>query len=96
MPHIGLQGGKPIHERSGRELLVMFVVVPWILGLGILTMIAVSLREFQATWTWRDWLGAVWGALLSLALMLGLPAAAWQEWQRRKRFPKAPGPQRES
>lgn len=88
MPHVGIRGGKPIHERSGRELIVMFVVVPWILGIAILTMIVVSQREFGNASTWKDWLGVAWGVMLSLALMLGLPAAAWQEWQRRKQFQK--------
>lgn len=86
MPHVGLQGGKPIHERSGRELILLFVVAPWIIGMAILVMTVVSLCEFHDATTWKDWLAVVWGVALSLALMLGLPAAAWQEWQRRKQF----------
>lgn len=86
MPHVGFRSGKPIHERSGRELIVMFLVVPWMIGIAILTMLIVSVREFGAVSTWQDWLAIGWSVLLSLAIMVGLPAAAWQEWQRRKQF----------
>lgn len=86
MPLFSLQGGKPIQERSGRELIVLFIIVPWIIGIAILTVVVVSLREFGAVSTGKDRLAVVWGIVLSLALMFGLPAAAWQEWQRRKQF----------
>lgn len=86
LPRVGPQGSKPIHERSGRELILMFVIVPWILGAVILVMVVVTVRELQEFSTWKDWLGVAWGVMLSLALMIGLPAAAWQEWQRRKQL----------
>jgi hypothetical protein len=86
MPHVSYHGGKPIHERSDRELVWMFIVFPILLGVGIIAMIVVSLLRFRDSFTVKDGLSAAWGILLAAALMIGLPAAAQQEWQRRKRF----------
>jgi hypothetical protein len=86
MPHISLRGGKPIHERSDREIVWMFIVFPVLLGIGIIAMIIVSLLRFRDSFTLTDGLAAAWGMLLAVLLMIGLPAAARREWQRRKQF----------
>lgn len=90
MPHVNLRGGKPIHERSGGELIRLFVVLPVAMGTGLLTLLLLNLAEHRHEYAWKEWLSFGWGALLSAGLMLGLPAAAWQEWQRRKQFHHAP------
>ncbi len=86
MPHVSFRGGKPIHERSDREIVWIFIVFPVLLGTGIIAMIVVSLLRFRDSFTAKDGLSAAWGILLAAALMIGLPCAAHQEWQRRKRF----------
>jgi hypothetical protein len=86
MPLVSLRGGKPIHERTGGELIALFVVVPIIFGCGLLTLLILNLAQYGSGYTWKEWLGVAWGAALSAALMLGLPRAAWEEWRRRKQF----------
>jgi hypothetical protein len=90
VPHLNLRGGKPIHERSGGELIRLFVVFPVAMGAGLLTLLLFNLAEHRHDYTWQEWLGFVWGLMLSAGLMVGMPAAAWQEWQRRKQFRHTP------
>lgn len=86
MPHVSLHGSKPIHERSGRELILLFVVFPVSVGVAMLTGIVCCLVQYAHSFTWKDWLTVAWGVTVSTVLMIGLPGAAWKEWQRRKLF----------
>lgn len=86
MPHWNLQGSKPIHERSLGELIALFVVFPVLFGGAMAVMLVWHLIQEGNGLTWKEWLAVGWGCGLSAALIFGLPAAACQEWQRRKHF----------
>ena len=79
-----LEWSKPIHERSGWELICWFVVLPVTFGIGLLIMLFMIFDPVSADSTWQQWAAVTWGAALSVALFFGLPAAAWHEWQQRK------------
>jgi hypothetical protein len=61
------------------------------MGLGLLTLVGAMTLRFSGDFAGRDWFGAVWGVVLSLTLMIGLPATGWKELQRRRHRP-ASGP----
>jgi hypothetical protein len=77
--------GKPIAERSTAEIVGVFVVLPILLGGVIMTMVirnaVANAAEFGATeWFWQ----VVFVGLLGLIVALGPPAAALQEFRRRR------------
>ncbi len=86
MPHINLSLGKPIQERTGRELITGFVIVPVILGAILIGAVSWIMYQHRANFSRGDWLGVVWTVVLVLMLWIGLPTAAWREWERRKQF----------
>jgi hypothetical protein len=87
---VNLRGGKPIQERSGGELIWLFLVFPVAIGAVLLALLFFNLAKHRNEYASKEWLGFAWGLLLSAGLMIGLPAAAWQEWQRRKQFRHTP------
>ena len=85
---ISMRGGKPIQERTGRELLVLFVIIPVSVGIAALSALILAVKNSGGTLHGEHWFGVAWGVCLALSLIGVLPAAAWHEWKRRKQFPR--------
>lgn len=76
---------KDMSERSNPEIVWGFLVLPFLTGIAILVALVANAFANSATFTAMDWLGqVVWLGLLGLGMMTALPAAGWQELQRRK------------
>lgn len=80
-----LGSGKLIAEYDAAEVVLVFVVLPVLLGgftVGMAVRVAV---EHAAELTAAEWLFQVVGAgLLGLAAMACLPVVAWPEFRRRR------------
>jgi hypothetical protein len=77
--------GKPMADRTTAEVVLMFVVVPPLIGTAILIYTLVNVVARSREFTAADWFWQVaWFGLLGVGLAVGLPAAGWQEIQRRR------------
>jgi len=90
MPHISFRAGPPLPERTGFQLITAFVIAPIVLGVIFLSVVGWMTFRYHETFSLGDWLGVVWTLLVSPVLMIGLPATAWREWERRKQFTSHP------
>jgi hypothetical protein len=81
-PHMG--PGKPMSERTTAEIIGLFIVAPVLAGVAIVCFAVWNAAARGREFTVADWVCQVgWFGLLGLAVMLGLPAAGWQELRRR-------------
>jgi hypothetical protein len=77
--------GKLITERSAKELVGIFVVLPVLVGVGILAVVVRNAMVNAATFTFADWFWhVVWASLVGLAIATALPVVAIQEFRRRR------------
>lgn len=86
MPHAGFGGTKELKERSDREVIGVFLVMPVILVAILLTaMIGLSglgRREMTA----GEIVGLIVFSLMLVLIAVSLPVVGWQELKKRKRF----------
>jgi hypothetical protein len=77
--------GKLIAERSAKELIGIFVVLPVLVGVGILAVVIRNAMVNAATYTFADWFWQVgWASVVGLAVATTLPVVAIQEFRRRR------------
>ena len=77
--------GKLIAERSAQELIGIFVVLPVLVGVGILAVVVRNAMANAATYTFADWFWHVgWASVVGLAVATTLPVVAIQEFRRRR------------
>jgi hypothetical protein len=77
--------GKLIAERSAKELIGIFVVMPVLVGVGILAVVMRNAMVNAATYTFADWFWHVgWASVVGLAVATTLPLVAIQEFRRRR------------
>ena len=77
--------GKLIAERSAKELIGIFVVLPVLVGVGILAVVVRNAMVNAATYTFADWFWHVgWASVVGLAITTTLPVIATQELRRRR------------
>lgn len=86
MPHVSFLAGKPIHERTGWELITGFVIAPILIAGLIMGVTAWMIAQHHNDFSPGDWFGVAWVFVIGPLLIIGLPATAWREWQRRKQF----------
>jgi hypothetical protein len=75
---------KGVHERSQREIVWLFVVVPIVIGIALAALVGFMTLRHGREFAGRDWLAVAWAAALCAALWLGLPMTARRELQRRR------------
>jgi hypothetical protein len=77
--------GRLITERSAKELIGIFLVLPILVGVGILAVVIRNAILNAAIYTFADWFWHVgWAAVVGLAVTATLPAVAIQEFRRRR------------
>jgi hypothetical protein len=77
--------GKLIAERSAKELIGVFVVLPVVVGVGILAVVIRSAMMNAATYSFADWFWHVgWASVVGVAVATTLPVVAIQEFRRRR------------
>ena len=77
--------GKLIAERSAQELIGIFVVLPVLVGVGILAVVIRNATVNAANYTFADWFWRVgWASVVGLAVATTLPVVAIQEFRRRR------------
>jgi len=77
--------GKLITERSAKELIGIFVVLPVLVGVGLLAVVVRNAMVNAAIFKFADWFWHVgWASVVGLAIGITLPVVAIQEFRRRR------------
>jgi hypothetical protein len=77
--------GRLIAERSAKELIGVFVVLPAFVGVGILGVVIRNAVLNAATYTFADWFWHVgWASVVGFTVATTLPVVAIQEFRRRR------------
>lgn len=81
--HMG--SGKPMVERSTAEIVCMFIILPVVggvalLSFGVVNVVTNGWQFSVADWFWQ----VVWLGVLGFGLVAALPAVGWQELRHRR------------
>ena len=82
-------------ERSNSEIVWVFFIFSPVCALLLLVVAVVMVFRSGLPQTFADWCGLAWGVVVLPLGALALPAAGWQELQRRRKESCKPVPPRE-
>lgn len=83
MPFFGGHG-KPLHERTDRELVWGLMVAPTVIGVLIVAFAGRMIWLHYERFSVGEWFGVAWIAIVVPTLWIAFPAIARREQRRRR------------